>query len=505
VYRLPRVSGGVVVKDFAFLEVTMRRLGFVFTLFCLLIAACAAPPADIPTASPGPSAEATATPSATASHALDLTPNTLTPDTPTITPLPTIPTFTPTFDVRTIATATPAPKAECPQVTPLPENTDLGFLDLSFEQKENILSIEKNLLAFLNQYGHDALYKIITANNLPYFTDVRLEDWTNDGEPEMIFGAIWFFVFGCQDGEYASLLKIDPTWELDVPKLFSITDSNRDNIPDITLRIFTSTQGAKKYQIYQWNGVKFANLLLSEDKDYPDSGNFWIEPEGTIQYKDIDKNLIQELVIDIGIPTASNYFLGLPWRNERIIYFWNGKHYVIGHKEFSNPEFLFQAVQDGDLALSQQEYDKAVDLYEQAIFNPNLNGFSVEIGQHLQNSWQEPSPTPISPDSTEYPRLAAYAYYRMLILHTFLGETEAAQVKYATLQEKFPAESPGHPYVEMATDFWDAYQSSGLMYDACAAAIAYADAHPEILIPLGSDYHGWQSHTYTPADVCPFR
>lgn len=117
----------------------------------------------------------------------------------------------------------------------------------------------------------------------------------------------------------------------------------------------------------------------------------------------------------------------------------------------------------------------------------------------------QPTPTPPAPDPTEYPRLAAYAYYRMLILHTFLGEMDSAQVKYATLQEKFPAESPGHPYVEMATDFWNAYQSSGRMYDACAAAIAYADAHPEILIPLGSDYHGWQSHQYQPADVCPFH
>jgi hypothetical protein len=43
------------------------------------------------------------------------------------------------------------------------------------------------------------------------------------------------------------------------------------------------------------------------------------------------------------------------------------------------------------------------------------------------------------------------------------------------------------------------------MYDGCAAAIQYAVEHPEILTPLGSDYHGAQSHTYVPADVCPFR
>ena len=37
------------------------------------------------------------------------------------------------------------------------------------------------------------------------------------------------------------------------------------------------------------------------------------------------------------------------------------------------------------------------------------------------------------------------------------------------------------------------------------AAIQYATKHPEILVPLGSDYHGAQSHTYAAADVCPFR
>jgi hypothetical protein len=42
------------------------------------------------------------------------------------------------------------------------------------------------------------------------------------------------------------------------------------------------------------------------------------------------------------------------------------------------------------------------------------------------------------------------------------------------------------------------------MHNGCAAAIQYAAEHPEILIPLGSDYHGAQSHIYVLADVCPF-
>jgi hypothetical protein len=43
------------------------------------------------------------------------------------------------------------------------------------------------------------------------------------------------------------------------------------------------------------------------------------------------------------------------------------------------------------------------------------------------------------------------------------------------------------------------------MYDGCAAAIQYAAEHPEILVPLGSDYHGAQAKIYKPEDVCPFR
>jgi hypothetical protein len=76
---------------------------------------------------------------------------------------------------------------------------------------------------------------------------------------------------------------------------------------------------------------------------------------------------------------------------------------------------------------------------------------------------------------------------------------------YNTLQQEFGNDPFGVPYVEMASVFWEAYQSTHNMYDGCAAAIQYAVEHPEILTPLGSDYHGSQSHIYVPEDVCPFR
>ena len=122
----------------------------------------------------------------------------------------------------------------------------------------------------------------------------------------------------------------------------------------------------------------------------------------------------------------------------------------------------------------------------------------------------EKNPTPITnyllcADLTEYPSLAAYAYYRIMLLHIVQGHESDAGTVYKTLQQKFRNDLYGHPYEEMATAFWDAYQSTHKMYDGCAAAIEYAAEHPEILAPLGSDYHGSQSHIYVPADVCPFR
>lgn len=92
-----------------------------------------------------------------------------------------------------------------------------------------------------------------------------------------------------------------------------------------------------------------------------------------------------------------------------------------------------------------------------------------------------------------------------MLLHLVQNHESDATTVYNTLQQKFSSDPYGRPYVEMATAFWDAYQSTHKMYDGCAAAIQYAVEHPEILIPLGSDYHGSQSHIYKPADMCPFR
>jgi hypothetical protein len=490
----------------------MHRSGFVFAFFCLLVSACGGQPAltVIPSlaASPEPTKTATfipgTTPTPTPDSAASPHGDTSTPDTPTITPLPTIPTFTPTFDVRTIVTATPAPKAKCPK--------EKKSLKATFKlpisgDPSTAPKAENEILDFLNAGGSiAAVLKHVNALQYPFDGKTLASDITGDGIPELLFldfGAITgLHIYMCSNDVYVHYspytIRDGSYYQV---KIVAIKDMNLDGVQEVVIqKSGCSGMACNYYQVLSWNGKDFIDK--SPDAEITGVENVFV--------KDIDHDSLVELRLIGGISLV-DFAYGYPWRKEIRTYKWNGEFFVLQPLEYSAPQFRFQAVQDADRAVLAGWHDRAFESDQKVISSQDLDWWSQKrfwdthflLCQSCGPDTAKPASGEI--DLTEYPRLAAYAYYRMVILHTHLGEMDAAQVKYATLQEKFPAGDPGHPYVEMASDFWNAYQSSGKMYNACAAAVAYADAHPEILTPLGSDYHGWQSHAYIPADVCPFR
>jgi hypothetical protein len=485
----------------------MKRIAQL-VLLTVLLAACATPAVDIPSASPGPSATQTLTPKNTSTAlrptltpALDLNHDRSKPETPTITPLPTIPTFTPTFDVRTIVTVTPAPKAECPTIQENAVVTLSNFDDYYPEMLTALnqgAPINKIVDVFGKEFGEHLSMD-------PIRIEYKTVDVTGDGTPEILLPGssmrqLSAVIFGCVAGQYERLYT--HPYVLNYLSL-EINDANRNGIPEVFIGddVCSASGCSFMMSVIEWHQNAFK--LIQDDIGGLGVASSWI----TIA--DIDNDDLKEIFWHVD--TRPRSLVISPWRSESHLYKWNGTKFVELPDVFGSPQYRFQAVQDADWEVINGEYEKALSLYQDVIFDNKLGWWSSErqfynwITQPDNDDPVTPVPTLPPKDKAEYPRLAAYAYYRMIILHTFLGETEAAQVKYATLQEKFPADSPGHPYVEMATDFWNAYQSGGLMYDACAAAISYADAHQEILTPLGSDYHGAQSHTYIPADVCPFR
>lgn len=394
------------------------------------------------------------------------------PPTSTVTPLPTIPTFTPTFDVSTIVTVTPAEKAECP-----------------------------------NELPKDFSAKI--AKEISILESPRIVDVTNDGFPEVVVvgkssGGISYgeiSVYGCQNNSYSLLEKVAGLF--DIPTLATIKDLNQNGIPEIVIAIRGCGGFGACWVIYvlEWNGESFQHLeseRMNENR---------VPSLDKIDFADLDNNKTVEIIVERGLPSHPDKLSDGPSRRFTEIFSWKMDSYRLTDRKITPPQFAFQAIQDGDQETLNHNFDDALSFYEEVISNKSLEWWSLDRFLYYRNNlWtiDTPEPTPI-PDISEYPRLAAYAYYRIMLLHLVQGQEAEAASTYQTLQETFGNDPYAAPYVEMASAFWEAYQSTKKMYDGCAAAIQYAVEHPEILVPLGSDYHGWQSHIYEPADVCPFR
>jgi len=270
----------------------------------LIISACGQTPPPTQSA-PSPFVDnTTSTPSLIPSE----TPFPTTTPTASITPLPTISTFTPTFDISTIVTVTPAAKAECPRTVPHPNST----LDAN-DFKGNI---EDDLLGFLNKYDPQPLVNAAQNAWWPPKEHIAFQDFTNDGLPELAMGSFIgihnFYIFGCKNGKYETLLEIPPDAYSSPATFFSIKDNNHNGIPELTLLTGFLSQGGHFYNVYEWDGEKFANILSPFYLNDPDSKYLWVQATGKIHYEDVDNDFRNELILDSGVPVWETYYAGLP-------------------------------------------------------------------------------------------------------------------------------------------------------------------------------------------------
>lgn len=424
------------------------------------------------------------------------------PPTSTVTPLPPIPTFTPTFNASTILTVTPAEKAECPTLDSTVNVRD--YFPETFEYPSP--NATDKIVEFLNEGGNGE-FLVKRLDEIYMKSDFRggyaFRDVTGDQVPEFLFVEINYFgkpiVFSCQNGSFERLFVLSGDYDF-WDYTFAIDDLINDGTPEI---IITGTGGVSfpqsRIYIYEWDGQNFQIL-----------GTIGISALRKVEISDLDGNGTKEVVFNGDNPGCLSCINFRPQRQRTIVLGWNGKEFAEIANKFTSPDYRFQAVQDADAAVNTGELGRAFSLYDEVISNKNLEWWSPErfaYEQDVSYRWI-PGITPVpepNKDPTEYPRLAAYAYYRIMLLHLVQGQEAEAASMYQTLQGTFRSDPYAALYVEMASAFWDAYQSTKKMYDGCAAAIQFAVEHPEILTPLGSDYHGWQSHIYEPADVCPFR
>lgn len=213
-------------------------------------------------------------------------------------------------------------------------------------------------------------------------------------------------------------------------------------------------------------------------------------------------------MLDGGRPSYTGGWTGIdgPWRNQKVIYMWNGENYVWYSQEYYPPNFRFEAIQDGDTETIRGDYDSALKFYQAAIFDDKLKSWTQEVWRDLsQNqdirilSYPDIEKMPFN--QVEYDQLSAYARYRIMIIYLKQGWDSDAKTMYETLVEKYPQGNLGYPYAELATEFWNEYRSSHDLTLSCDEAITYATKHTEILEPLGS--HGLFDKHYEPESICP--
>ena len=428
---------------------------------------------------------------------------------------PTV-TATTDFSRLTIQTVTPGPAAQCIQENSGATPT-LPFIKSKPGSLFNYYVEEDDILDFLNKYGIQVFWSELKKSGSTYWpiSIQAYRDLTNDGFPELAVGAGLFYIFGCKDGHYVTLYKMEPDAYLDAPRIISIVDANRNDLPEITLLLGFESQGGHSYQVLEWDGDNFQNVLISGYDWWADS--IFVEAPGDLVYADIDHDGFREYIANIGIPVWETYELGIPWRQEKQIYKWNGKQFVFLKSIFSPPEYRFQAVQDGDRAAREGDYKNALNSYQLAIYNDKLGWWSPDRREYVRKAFFDSfvstraTPTPILPlpDIEEYDNLAAYSRYRIMLLDLSRGWVSDAKVIYETIQNKYPDGKTGYVYASLAENVWKEFLYSGDLGKACKKALDFASNNKDDVFYYisGSGFPGNHGINYEtdPIWICPYK
>lgn len=344
-------------------------------------------------------------------------------------------------------------------------------------------------------------------------------DFTDDGVMEILFlgttGNIPLMqtlnVFKCEQGKYIMSLEQKYGYR----KNLTLLDLNNDTISEIILhKTMDYLHGPRVLYIYEWDGKNFQNLALPNETFYGTPEGFETGICSEISEFRPNANGDMDIIIR-GIPCDfGEYYYTGPYRYYSITLTWDGTHFVYGYKQLDPPTYRFQAVQDGDWETLHENYEKALDLYNQALNDPNLKGWSKELYKQQYdimhaNFAEQPTPTPVPVDPNEKETLTACVHYRKMLIYTAQGKPGEALAEYMTVMKLSPGQ-PGYAYKGLAITFWKNYQNTQDLAAACIVTREYAYEHDEeIYDPIDDRWHGWQSPGHSGESmgevICPFE
>jgi hypothetical protein len=340
---------------------------------------------------------------------------------------------------------------------------------------------------FLNEGGwvedlDEALYAAEIAN-LP--VPVGAADMTGDGFDELVVSiydpgsvsmppAGMLIIYTCSQGKYRQIYLQDSRPLDGAPGIRFLQDLNADGLSELV--ISSASCGAhtcfERVQVIGWEGAQFTNRLGGETNDLP-YPTIYLAPSAN------------EGIFDLQITGSGLGSVGAgPQRN--ITKIWS---YAEGSQNWqmvsSQPEpsnYRIHVLHDAGAAAKDSDFQKALSLYNRAISDTTLDDW---LNPALEQAW-----------------IGAFSRYHLVVIYTMQERDAFAEIILGEMEKIYPLDSPQHGYYEMAVIYRDGYLEAGAE-SGCAAAIAYAASHPDILEPLGSQTFGYGNPTITPADICP--
>jgi hypothetical protein len=267
--------------------------------------------------------------------------------------------------------------------------------------------------------------------------------------------------------------------------IIEVNDINNNGIAEVVITTQTCNGGCTDVQILEWDGITFHDLL-NWQYPYLNPSVKYLDALKDLVITDVDDDGNSEIILEDGPPLGNlaAYLGGYPWRNKTFVFKWDMTQYSLIRFEFEPPYYRFEALHDGDQATLVGDFSKALSFYEQAIFDETLEWWSYERWKyvdswHMSNYGGIPSPTPLSPDQDADTNLIAYARYRIVLLHSLQGSIGDAQAAYNTLHVEHGLGMNGYIFAQMATIFWDEFESSGDVAEACQEVNSFAVIHSE--------------------------
>jgi len=480
----------------------MKKMFAILVLIVIAISACS------PSSTPFP------VPSSTAVEATVPTSTQTSIPTATQIPSPTPIPLTPTLDISSLVTFTPAPPARCPATD---ENKRLSVGYVLQKPDATAGQIADPVLGFLNNGGSLKA----AQEGLDQETDeikAFVLDLTNDDREEIVLQrSPYLFIFGCDAGGYKIIYQIDN--KDGGVLIYALHDYNLNGVPEVIFRrnyppIATDRQYIPfiySYYFLEWNGQDFQSILTTDvaenDGLLINSGNPLgipavttqgeiiatdVENQNSWEIADYDNNGLRDIRIVGGLPLVNPKFAVNSFRQAILTLSWNAKEYVSSHI-VHKAIYRIDVVRDADLAFLLGDYDQALTLYTEAIQNDKLINWDPTFDAEFNYF-------------TSRKRMHAYAYYRMMLTRVVQGNLDDAFKNYNTLQSQFSNDRTVSPFAMMAEEFWNNYQATQNVASSCAQVISFANSNPIVLSPfILSPFRDTPSYDYQSKDLCPIE